>query len=472
MFRQLVKQNISRNIEKFKSATLDTTFKYYDDAFDNLVTDILTRQNRTVKFNQAKTDYPAYSSLHYLKDDIYYFNFPFAFYRRLVEISRKKTISLAGFTCSSIIDCFLLIFEHEFVHFIQLISGADMNHDHVFRCMTRALDHSYYDHFLGFFTTGRLALFRNWQNSCYLDSLLVCLLLGANNKYRDIFLRIKYEHTDKKICVGNETLTSDQIKKLTIDIQSAISYDYSQIFSSTESLMCRNLRGLLSTCLPSMRGKSGYSQHADYVIYGMLVDFFPSLLVNIPTWLYTENRQFKFSGRRQVAFFKCSEFFEQHPIATVVDPIDDVPLSIEIPRWNKITSDIIVFCNDLIPYFKKLNDGSDEMAEIWRHVGGKPKKITQKLSKRDVFGEYIINKKYRLFAMTILDGPAPKSLTEWGGGHYTAYVRPVIDLDSWYFYNDIGVNWRKLDKLPASTFVDRGYSRPSLLFYEKSEFSI
>ena len=94
-------------------------------------------------------------------------------------------------------------------------------------------------------------------------------------------------------------------------------------------------------------------------------------------------------------------------------------------------------------------------------------KIRTLIRKKRVFGEYIIDNKYRLFAVLIVHGNRPQSIEDWGGGHYTAYIRPYSDKENWYYYNDQGPTWKKEGVLPAEVFVDQKRQRPELFFYSR-----
>ena len=92
------------------------------------------------------------------------------------------------------------------------------------------------------------------------------------------------------------------------------------------------------------------------------------------------------------------------------------------------------------------------------------------LEKDRSFGEYILDRKYRLVGVVSHLGRRPESNSEWGGGHYIAYLRPKTDPERWYYYNDVGPIWKLMTpdgKLGDIAFVDSGRERPELYFYEK-----
>ena len=55
-----------------------------------------------------------------------------------------------------------------------------------------------------------------------------------------------------------------------------------------------------------------------------------------------------------------------------------------------------------------------------------------------------------------------------GGVHYTAYINTGginTGESQWYFFNDIGPIWEKLDKFPKNILKEKGGIKPELYFY-------
>ena len=158
------------------------------------------------------------------------------------------------------------------------------------------------------------------------------------------------------------------------------------------------------------------------------------------------------------------------------------------PIWDEITFPVIVFQNGLNPPIKNYDSLISEKIVTWdiipgekkmvrRKVGGKyinikvPQfgKVVKVQKKAQKFSEYIINGKYRLFAAVMIHGERPKKIGDFGGGHYTSYIRPKFQPEIWYKYDDMGPVWEQIGLgAPDDIFKDKKYSRPELLFYQRN----
>ena len=442
--------------------------------------------------------------------------------------------------------CFQIILEHQLIHLLMMIWGylhrepldiyevhgrlyRDMLHSYFGYNLNQKLDLSHVsdcstiskgvessirrDNFINvkgykgyIFETG---LMENWSNSCYIDSLLTCLFLGASDAPRDSILnvdilKIDYkswssEEIDKDIherenkvfkkIRGIEGLdTEEKTKNYVQTLQNSLLLDYDQMINKKSVFTCINTRMHLANSIPGMRRNGMYlSSYPAGDLYEILAELFPRLKMwYIPTIINSvETRKSNEPGITEER--KSFLFWD------FVSPIGNEGAT---PIWDAIDSPMLVFQNGLIPPIENYGSKISEKVTVRGPIPGEfniiknispsgdiiekavPKigNITQTIKKDRVFNEYIINKNYRLFAAVRNHGfkPATSGIEDFGGGHYTAYIRPFFDSDKWYTYDDIGPKWNVTHKgcstegkLPEDTFKDSYFSRSELLFYEK-----
>lgn len=320
-------------------------------------------------------------------------------------------------------------------------------------------------------------LLENWENSCYLDSLMMAMFLSTPDYYREKILnsnisQIKYP-ANEKICSSSSKIKNNvsSIRKLASNLQYEFRLDYERILLGREQIECRDVRKLLADCMPELKGKSGYTSFSSSEIYSAISSIFPhTRMRDIPTLLITEDDEVVTETTRST--FTMWDF---------MDP--DVKNKGEHPLWEEMENKVLVFQNSISPPIEVFNSNEDEYHIVYGPIPGKIQEIErdgkivevpefgeieEKYSKRDVFEEYIIDGKYRLFAVVMHHGNRPTF--EWsGGGHYTAYIRPVTDPTKWYFYNDTGPDFEMTrgGRIPDECFEDTGDTRPEMFFYEK-----
>ena len=439
--------------------------------------------------------------------------------------------TIMGMECCDRIFCLQLILEHEIIHLLMIIWGylykessskrfhVYTPHGDLYKCMLQtyfgytsvdtSLSISDVDmriHPSPIPTRAYPGMMTNWAASCYLDSLITSLFLGAGSFIRQSILEadtstIDYSHWEdcelekepshrrsrifKKIC-GNGSLieTESQTRDYASRLQTALRETYNSITHDSDAFECRNLRGVLAECIPAIRPLGRYIEYNVSEVYDILTDIFPTLkLCNIPTIIKNPILE---TTRREIIGDKT-----MFQMWDYIDPGNEVEGS--IPLWEEVNVPVLVFQNGLVPPIK--NYGSikseeisaeekipGEYINIGRVIDGVKKlvsvpkrgRVVKVISKARAFGEYIINDTYRLFAAVRSIGRRPRSIKEWGGGHYIAYIRPETDPNRWYEYDDLGPVWRLTYRgrgnegsLPKDTFIDMFMSRSELLFYQK-----
>jgi len=83
------------------------------------------------------------------------------------------------------------------------------------------------------------------------------------------------------------------------------------------------------------------------------------------------------------------------------------------------------------------------------------------INKARAFGETIINGKYEIIGAIVLLGT---SIGKDSGVHYVSYVKTPSG--EWYYFNDIGAVWKRLDEFPP-LFKEEEGRKPEMYFYKK-----
>nr|QBK85841.1 MAG: ubiquitin carboxyl-terminal hydrolase [Marseillevirus LCMAC101] len=279
-----------------------------------------------------------------------------------------------------------------------------------------------------------LGKFRNFSNSCFLDSMLMTILISDGSEYfrRKIFdsniQNTAYSHGG--VCTPRSKVkTIAETRELARGLRDALEVDYNRllrgnVFKATE------VRGFLARCDPHMRVR----QESVTTAYGLIAKLFPQIQTYFSPKMVVRgdynNRpvgepieKITLAGN---AAFDVGEFIPQFRRTMVGDVVGEFYI------WSEINHPIIVFQNNLGQYV-------------------------------DSFNEYILEGRYRLFSVITIAGAIPRP-DEVGGGHYTSYIR--ID-NQWFYYNDSPPTLRRVAALPADVLMRSRDTVPELLFYER-----
>lgn len=359
----------------------------------------------------------------------------------------------------------MLIIEHQIIHLLMLLYGYGnrnklprriySKHGELFRCMLKTFfGESNYRHDLGAIsekTKNKVDIHSQvierksrgyiwWDNSCYIDSLLVILLLSDYSSYirKCIFetnvKEIKYSPT---ICQeGSKIDTTEKIRELSSTFQMYLKSDYERM-NGGESIKCNDIRSLLYRCYPRMKRSGRWTVYSAPDIYGLIVDLFPSLATYFtPVIVKGENgNEYKTIDIDSHSTFNTNEYHDG-----AINTIGKNYI------WKEINTPLLVF-----------QEGGMVMN-----------------NNRPKFQEYIIDNRYRLFGSIVLLGKfdaqnkgTTKTLqTGSYGVHYISYVRIG---NIWYEYNDMGPTISPLKELPKRALQRETISLPELLFYERVE---
>ena len=325
-------------------------------------------------------------------------------------------------------------------------------------------------------------MFVNWSNSCFLDSLLFAMYIGSSPYFRKLMLSSDIDaqsYTNPEtgravtICDSNSSIqTVGQIVNYVEQLQDQLRLEYNALFSQQEQRYCVDLRQMLQRCITDLTENGQWVQYNVHNLYSYLISLYPAI-INMPI-VTIDGSKFK----RVSVNFSFREFMEP-----AIPPEGEANFSFY--EWDKLASgevqrpESLAFFNQVLPQIHQLDSFKADVQTLY--MGNQPVYVTHE--KARIFGEYILDASYRLFAVIINTGPRPQYPGDEGGGHYTAYIRSSTvpdqwtdienehytydqDDSTWYFYNDIGPIFEPLPGLPDNVFTDSSLSRPEILLYE------
>jgi hypothetical protein len=407
------------------------------------------------------------------------------------------------------LNCILLAFEHELLHFITLLwNYADLEHPNdvkkgihgeLFHCTTNAFFERKMDLVLMFSSfdkenfprpvlkTGRYIY---WKNSCYLDSLTSVLYFSSCDYFRKIIFNTNTDLVEysnpvdltvlesppkkkqsikimKKICSSDAEIdTEEEFRDIVKNIQAVMFTDYMKMITLETSLKCYDLRSLLLQCYPDMKNEYGWETYTASDIYELFVEMFPMLLIkNYSIIIRTqEGKEYPKETIPPKPMFTFREF---------MDPLKIIDIIIPVIQWDLIDTEILVFKNEgtEIQFYNNLKPEIVEVPKWTRKSIRDPYEQTYEkvtIEKARVFDEYILNGKYELVGVLLLHGVEKGEQDT--GAHYTSVIKMKNEDDTftWVEYNDIGQVWKVYDKIPKNKiFTGKNGTKPEMFFYSK-----
>ena len=399
----------------------------------------------------------------------------------IFRIYPKGLLLAAGVGCEDRLECLLLIFEHELIHLLmELWAFADPSrepkniyapHGKLFQCMARTyFGHTRFDHDLGIPTIDveeeHTAFKRHmemkripkmgytyWSNSCYFDSLFMVLFANVSTFWRDHLLKADVSKFiyPAKVCNGN----SNMMRIISTKMQEQMKEDVASLQRGEGIVKCTDLRKLFAQCIP-LQVKGMWVMFNVGSMYSSIADFFPELLLDIPIRVHSWDRLSKKFTPRSITYQKeaVSTFWD------FMDPLSDVEPGTAYKEivFEAIQTPVLVFVNGGIPRVKKMN--SLEPEKTISVIDGVARAV--RVTKKRAFGDRIIDGRYRIVGVVILEGVPEHGE---GGSHYTAYF--LTSTEKWVFYNDIGAKLVEISALPSSVWEDKDRKMPAMYFYQR-----
>jgi serine/threonine protein kinase len=306
-----------------------------------------------------------------------------------------------------------------------------------------------------------------FEDSCYVDSLLMILLFSCDNFWHRGMLdanvlinqplkceQQKQDITDPKEANRYRREVQDQLKaefEALIEVQE--SDDEDQDEEDIQRTTCTLFRKLVARCLPSTRVRGKFVMYGAPEFYAKLTDIFPEISLEVTTYnVLTQERRLE-------ANFKSWIPVNQYLVAP---PTPDEVLAGAGGRWtvdwDAIDLPVLVFANIDSPRFSILDAPGDERGD----VNGEPWAAT----KIRGFGPTILGGRYTLIGVITLQGVKPNRT---GGAHYVSYFR--ADDGKWYYYNDLRRGKAtSINTLPRiGVWEEAALSMPAMYFYAKTE---
>jgi len=361
----------------------------------------------------------------------------------------------AGLGCNSVIECFMLIMEHEIIHLLFSLWEFDAPklqkenykvygpHGQLFECMLNTyFGHVEYSHNLSlkgiggdtsYISKPKYGLklgFSYWENSCYMDSVLTLLLENQCRYWRSTIFGFK----------GGESENPDLAEMLKLELYK----DYKNLKEGS-TVECKRFRKLMAIHDPLIKEEGSWVRYETAAFYASLAELFPKLKIDVPIRMIrpkldhnTENLRYK-----SVYLFTVEEYI--NPDFSKTEDYKEI-------MWKELKSPIIVFSNQgtrRIKYFDRLDD-----------------------DKKQILKPRILGK-YKLVGVVTLKG----KISEKGGGeHYISYF--VAKDGNWYSYDDLSPKIKMVgdgyvDDLPRDgIWQEKNNKMPSLYFYALDEYGI
>lgn len=288
------------------------------------------------------------------------------------------------------------------------------------------------------------------DNSCYIDTLLIVMLDNLSKKFMYDMIQRSYDISDYEsiICDGKKSVT--ETIEYAAKIRDIIVQEYNNINSGgTSYLTCTKFRNVLTTCLPGIRSPEGsYVTYNVAEVYTLLADLFPKLKISAPYNLIKNSKVID-RGTHKLALFSMWDFVGKS--VTEVKPGgtegtegtggDDGEAAVTY-LWNEIDSNILVFNNTSAPVILDFSVLTSERSVVSVGTGN----YVSVIEKQRIFSEVILGS-YRLTAAIMLQGYVPGKES---GTHYVACY--INKSGEYYFYNDIGPVYRKIEAFPPEVF--------------------
>lgn len=264
------------------------------------------------------------------------------------------------------------------------------------------------------------------SNSCYVDVLLTIFFKSESSFWRRALLESKITtefRNPELICYKDSKIkTNKDLYQLAVKVRHILKTS-KIVLKEGENIVCTPLRFLLKDCLLDIKSDGRWNTFSASELYVLFAELFPSLFLH-------------FNSNRPIPVVQLDTYFNN-------DRLPDI-------EWNKYNYHILTIQNGGIPAYRILNSKTTE--EFEGNLLVKDRKL----------GEYILNNRYRLDGVVVLEGT---EVGKAGGIHYVSYVRTK---NGWYYYNDIGPVFKRIKELPTKgVFIETDGMKPEMFFYSR-----
>lgn len=294
--------------------------------------------------------------------------------------------------------------------------------------------------------------YRNIENSCYLDSLLMILFFSPTDFWKRGILEsdiVSTNYTGRECDLINPS-DPKTLVKLAARVRSVLRTDYNRLVSREVGVVCTDLRKLLATCVRDLRVNNRYTIFNDRDIYTALTDLFKDTKITIP---YSSVIKANNVSEVRVSSIDIRDYFASYTTETPSLMAD------------LINSEVLVFYNGGSPRVKNFTSVGEESGEIKLDNFSYPYTI----EKSRVLGPIILEGRYRLIGVVTLQG-VPRDGE--GGKHYTSHFlsKSADNTETWYKYDDLkgfATPIGNIDSLPESgVWKESSGNMPSMFFYQ------
>lgn len=271
--------------------------------------------------------------------------------------------------------------------------------------------------------------FKWYNNSCFLDSLLVMLLFSVETKFRDIFFNYNFNKNEYKnivFCKG-KNLDDNELEEYYNKVKNSLKTTFDSIVfnNKIDTVKCSNIRNILGEC-KKVISSGGFDSLTG--LYELIVNIFPKLrimkeqYINLGDYL-NPNQDFDFSSLNE-------DFIVFNNDTTILDVNNNITI-----------------------YYKKLNEEND-VADIYETgmLFPKTKPLEKEIELNDI--------KYKLIGVIIHEDQT----------HYVLYFKPLWNIGNFYYYDDMKDDgkFKKVDELKDDDIFSVTNNKiPELYFYQK-----
>jgi hypothetical protein len=287
------------------------------------------------------------------------------------------------------------------------------------------------------------------DNSCYVDSLLMPIFFSKLEDIRANLLgavvsTLSWDDATFVRCLGS----TDRLREYAQKIQDILIEDYDSMLRGDKA-RCLSLRMSITECIPELIDEEGSWDFFNVgMFYTILCNLFPLLKIDVPKFRVRDGMRIIENIRE--ATLSVSDYLQA--------PLDPLPADALLPNmvvWEAFDAPYVCFTNDGV--IKRLNETGEERFQYQLDGGSR---VRDKVFKHRAFGETILDGRYELVAVVMLEGVDSGGE---GGTHYTCFYKTR---ESWVHFDDMkGIS--KIPALPEYALQEKNKKKPNFLIYKR-----